>query len=231
MPKEILVNVSPRETRAAVVENGVVQEVYVEHASRRGLIGNIYKGKVSRVLPGMQAAFVDLGLERAGFLHVSDMAGGRQDDGNGDAQSEDIRRRVSEGQELLVQVVKDPLGSKGARLTTFVTFPSRYLVYLPRGNAIGISSRIEDEDEKLRLRGLLETMMDEQRKGAFIVRTAAEGADFDALRTDMMYLLRLWDVVEKDYAQALPEKSCMPISVCRCGYSVTCLATTWNAYA
>ncbi|MFB3064490.1 MAG: ribonuclease G [Gammaproteobacteria bacterium] len=202
MPKEILVNVSPRETRAAVVENGVVQEVYVERASRRGLIGNIYKGKVSRVLPGMQAAFVDLGLERAGFLHVSDMTGGRQDDGNGDAQTEDIRSRVSEGQELLVQVVKDPLGSKGARLTTFVTFPSRYLVYLPRGNAIGISSRIEDEEEKLRLKGLLETMMDEQRKGGFIVRTAAEGADFDALRADMMYLLRLWDVIEKDYTQS-----------------------------
>ncbi|MCH8959545.1 MAG: S1 RNA-binding domain-containing protein, partial [Proteobacteria bacterium] len=141
MPKEILVNVSPRETRAAVVENGLVQEVYIERASRRGLIGNIYKGRVSRVLPGMQAAFVDLGLARTGFLHVSDIASGRQDDGNGDARAEDIRRRVSEGQELLVQVLKDPLGSKGARLTTFVTFPSRYLVYLPRGNAVGISSR------------------------------------------------------------------------------------------
>lgn len=201
MAKEILVNVSPRETRAAIVENGVVQEVYIERASHRGLIGNIYKGRVARVLPGMQAAFIDLGLKRTGFLHVSDMADGRQDNGNGETRAEDIRRLVSEGQELLVQVLKDPLGSKGARLTTFVTFPSRYLVYLPRGNAIGISSRIEDEEEKLRLKGLLETMMDGQPDGGFIVRTAAEGADFDALRADMMYLLRLWDVVEKNYAR------------------------------
>ena len=201
MAKEILVNVSPRETRAAIVENGVVQEVYIERASHRGLIGNIYKGRVARVLPGMQAAFIDLGLKRTGFLHVSDMAGGRQHNGNGETRAEDIRRLVSEGQELLVQVLKDPLGSKGARLTTFVTFPSRYLVYLPRGNAIGISSRIEDEEEKLRLKGLLETMMDGQPDGGFIVRTAAEGADFDALRADMMYLLRLWDVVEKNYAR------------------------------
>ncbi len=193
--KEILVNVSPREIRAAVVENGVVQEVYIERASRRGLIGNIYKGKVSRVLPGMQAAFIDLGLRRTGFLHVSDIANSRQD--NGDVEAEDIRRLVSEGQELLVQVLKDPLGSKGARMTTFVTFPSRYLVYMPRSNTIGISSRIESEEEKLRLKGLLETMTDDQKKGGFIVRTAAEGADFDALRADMMYLHRLWDVVEK----------------------------------
>ncbi len=200
--KEILVNVSPREMRAAVVENGVVQEVYIERASRRGLIGNIYKGRVSRVLPGMQAAFVDLGLQRTGFLHVSDIVGRRQDDDNGDAEAADIRGLVSEGQELLVQVLKDPLGSKGARLTTFVTFPSRYLVYLPRGNAIGISSRIEDEEEKLRLKGLLETMMDDLEKGGFIVRTAAEGAVFDALRADMMYLLRLWDVVEKKYTSS-----------------------------
>ncbi len=198
--KEILVNVSPREIRAAVVENGVVQEVYIERASRRGLIGNIYKGKVSRVLPGMQAAFIDLGLRRTGFLHVSDIANSRQD--NGDVEAEDIRRLVSEGQELLVQVLKDPLGSKGARMTTFVTFPSRYLVYMPRSNTIGISSRIESEEEKLRLRGLLETMTDDQKKGGFIVRTAAEGADFDALRADMMYLHRLWDVVEKKYARS-----------------------------
>ncbi len=197
MPREILLNVSPREMRAAVVENGVVQEVYFERASRRGLIGNIYKGRVSRVLPGMQAAFVDLGLERTGFLHVSDTAGGRRNNDNGDAGADEIRRLVSEGQELLVQVLKDPLGSKGARLTTYVTVPSRYLVYLPHGNAIGISSRIEDEEERLRLKGLLETMTDDQEKGGFIVRTAAEGADFDALRADMVYLLRLWDVIEK----------------------------------
>ncbi|MCZ6559538.1 MAG: ribonuclease G [Gammaproteobacteria bacterium] len=196
--KEILVNVSPREVRAAVVENGVVQEVYIERASHRGLIGNIYKGKASRVLPGMQAAFIDLGLVRTGFLHVSNIANSRQD--NEGTEADDIRDLVSEGQELLVQVLKDPLGSKGARLTTFVTFPSRYLVYLPRGNGIGISTRIEDEDEKQRLKDLLATMTDDQQKGGFIVRTAAEGADFDALRADMMFLLRLWEIVEKNYA-------------------------------
>ena len=195
--KEILVNVSPREVRAAVVENGVVQEVHIERANHRGLIGNIYKGKASRVLPGMQAAFVDLGLARTGFLHASDIANGRQ--GNADTEAVDIRELVGEGQELLVQVLKDPLGSKGARLTTFVTFPSRYLVYLPRGNGVGISTRIEDEEEKQRLKDLLETMMDDQQKGGFIVRTAAEGADFDALRADMMFLLRLWEIVEKKY--------------------------------
>jgi ribonuclease G len=195
--KEILVNVSPREVRAAVVENGVVQEVHIERASHRGLIGNIYKGKASRVLPGMQAAFVDLGLARTGFLHASDIANGRQ--GNAGTEAVDIRELVGEGQELLVQVLKDPLGSKGARLTTFVTFPSRYLVYLPRGNGVGISTRIEDEEEKQRLKDLLETMMDDQQKGGFIVRTAAEGADFDALRADMMFLLRLWEIVEKKY--------------------------------
>jgi len=195
--KEILVNVSPREVRAAVVENGVVQEVHIERASHRGLIGNIYKGKASRVLPGMQAAFVDLGLARTGFLHASDIANGRQ--GNECAEVVDIRELVGEGQELMVQVLKDPLGSKGARLTTFVTFPSRYLVYLPRGNGIGISTRIEDKEEKQRLKDLLETMMDDQQKGGFIVRTAAESADFDALRADMMFLLRLWEIVEEKY--------------------------------
>lgn len=129
MREEILVNVTPREVRAALVESGVVQELFVERASRRGLISNIYKGRVSRVLPGMQAAFVDIGLERTGFLHASDvMPNGSVPEGT----EQGVRDLVREGQEILVQVLKDPLGTKGARLTTFVTLPSRYLVFMPR---------------------------------------------------------------------------------------------------
>src|ERR1700674_5383794 len=134
MSTEILINASTHEARAAVVENGVLQEVFLERSGRRGLISNIYKGRVSRVLPGMQAAFIDIGLERTAFLHVSDIAQGAPDgNGLGIAPSPDVRAHLTEGDELLVQVVKDPLGSKGARLTTFVSLPSRYLVYMPKG--------------------------------------------------------------------------------------------------
>ncbi len=204
MREEILINVSPRETRGALVENGVVHEVYIERANRRGLIGNIYKGRISRVLPGMQAAFVELGLQRTGFLHISDIAEGRPENDGDPIQQEDIKRMVSEGQNVLVQVVKDPIGSKGARLTTNITFPSRYLVYLPSGHSVGISSRIEDEEEKQRLRDLLATMIGEETGGGFIVRTAAEGTGFDALRADMVFLHRLWDVVDKKQAGCGP---------------------------
>src|SRR3569833_3563849 len=141
---EILVNVAPRETRAAGVENGVVQEIYVERTSRRGLVSNLYKGRVSRVLPGMQAAFVDIGLDRTAFLHAADIAGTPHDEtvvglsaGNGSQHVEDIRRLVNQGDDILVQVIKDPIGTKGARLTTFVALPSRYQVYMPRGDGIG----------------------------------------------------------------------------------------------
>ena len=122
--EEILVNVTPREVRAALLENGILQEVHIERAARRGLISNIYKGKVSRVLPGMQAAFVDIGLDRTGFLHASDIANGKSPDANGEG-TPDIRELIREGSEVLVQVVKDPLGTKGARLSTFLTLPSR----------------------------------------------------------------------------------------------------------
>ena len=149
--EEILINVTPREVRAALLENGVLQEVTIERAARRGLISNIYKGKVSRVLPGMQAAFIDVGLERTAFLHASDISrNGPMDNGNGEQEVPDIRDLVREGQDVLVQVVKDPLGTKGARLTTFITLPSRFLVLLPLGSGVGISARIEDETERER---------------------------------------------------------------------------------
>src|SRR5262249_49070952 len=134
---EILVNVAPRETRAAIVESGVLQEIHVERTSRRGIVSNLYKGRVSRVLPGMQAAFVDIGLERTAFLHVADIANSQEaDDTVVRPPVEDIRRLVSPGDDILVQVIKDPLGTKGARLTTFIALPSRYLVYMPRGEGI-----------------------------------------------------------------------------------------------
>ncbi len=197
MSEEILVNVSPREIRAALLENGVLQEVFIERASRRGLTSNIFKGRVQRVLPGMQAAFVDIGLERTAFLHASDIIARIREPGvEADVEREQqIRELVSEGQDILVQVVKDPLGSKGARLTTFVTMPSRYLVHLPFGRGVGVSARIEDETERARLRETLEDISAD-RPGGWIVRTAAEHATRDALRADMLFLEKLWEAVD-----------------------------------
>jgi ribonuclease G len=196
MTTEMIVNVSPRETRAALLENGVLQELFVERASRMGLTGNLYKGRVSRVLPGMQAAFIDIGLERTAFLHVSDIVQPADAEGSGEEKrTENIRELVSEGGDILVQVLKDPLGTKGARLTTFVTIPSRYLVYMPFGHGVGISARIETEEERLRLRELMQSFVTPGEAGGYIVRTAAEGAAVAALRADMLFLRKLWDVL------------------------------------
>ena len=196
--EEILVNVTPREVRAALLENGILQEVYIERASRRGLISNIYKGKVSRVLPGMQAAFVDIGLERTAFLHASDIVrGNRSADNNGEDAVADLRGLIREGEEVLVQVVKDPLGSKGARLTTFITLPSRFLVFLPTGPGVGVSARIENDAERVRLREELDGLLDgDEQSGGVIVRTVAEGASRDTLRADLEFLRKLWAVVQ-----------------------------------
>ena len=203
MSEEILVNVNPRETRAALLENGVLQEVLIERESRRGLTGNIYRGRVRRVLPGMQAAFVEIGLDRTAFLHASDIMR-REEDGEEIevVQPGMIRDLVSEGQEILVQVVKDPIGTKGARLTTFVTIPSRYLVYLPFGDGVGVSARIEDEVERARLREVMDDLAD--TGGGWIVRTAAEGAPRDALRADMLFLDKLWEAVSRQGQTAPP---------------------------
>jgi ribonuclease G len=203
MSIEILVNAAPRETRAALLENGALQELFIERASRRGLVSNLYKGRVSRVLPGMQAAFLEIGLARTAFLHVADILGPPPDPGN-DANEQreapgetDIRTLVREGDELLVQVVKDPLGTKGARLSTHVSLPSRYLVFMPRGSRVGVSSRIESEVERNRLRELVATLAEQGAvnggtKGGYIVRTAAMGAPLEALHADMLFLQRLW---------------------------------------
>ncbi|MEW6446280.1 MAG: ribonuclease G [Pseudomonadota bacterium] len=194
MSEEILINVTPQETRIAFVENGVLQEIAVERQRSRGIVGNIYKGRVSRVLPGMEAAFIDVGLERAAFLHVSDLDLSPEEKQTGvETTPPQIQEILRAGQELLVQVIKEPLGTKGARLTSEITIPSRYLVYLPKGRNIGVSSRIEEESERVRLKALLQEALTEQPvPGGFIVRTAAEGVDAESLRRDMLFLHKLW---------------------------------------
>jgi ribonuclease G len=195
---EILINVAPRETRAALVESGVVQELFIERASRRGLVSNLYKGRVSRVLPGMQAAFVDIGLDRTAFLHAGDIALQRPDDTIVNLPPvDDIRRLVNQGDDILVQVIKDPIGTKGARLTTFIALPSRYLVYMPRGEGVGVSTRIEDEAERMRLKAAILAHLRHDRPGGYIIRTAALGATAEGLREDMVYLDKLWHHVRE----------------------------------
>ena len=213
MSEEILINVTPQETRVAVVENGMLQEAHIERTQKRGLVGNIFKGRVARVLPGMQAAFIDIGLLRTAFLHTSDIAhkAGVNGESEGSAtEQRPIESILTEGGELLVQVIKDPIGGKGARLTTRLAIPSRYIVFIPDHAAIGISQRIEDPAERERLRAIL---LDCQagaepvagagadtrppgaeglRQGGFIVRTAAENIAAADIARDIEFLRKIW---------------------------------------
>jgi len=199
--EEILINVTPQETRVAVMQQGVVQELHVERSGSRGLVGNIYLGEVSRVLPGMQSAFIQIGLDRAAFLHVADIWGHRQ---NHD-EAKPIERILHDGQKLLVQVIKDPIGTKGARLATQVSIAGRLLVYLPQESHIGISQRIEDEAERALLREKLQHLIPADEPGGFIVRTMAEAASEKELGTDIEYLRKLWsDIKEKAATAAAP---------------------------
>ena len=188
MNEEILINVTPQETRVAVMQQGVVQELHVERSGSRGLVGNIYLGEVSRVLPGMQSAFIQIGLDRAAFLHVADIWGHRH---NHD-EAKPIERILHDGQKLLVQVIKDPIGTKGARLSTQVSIAGRLLVYLPQESHIGISQRIEDEAERALLREKLHHLIPPDEPGGFIVRTMAETASEKELGADIEYLRKLW---------------------------------------
>ncbi len=194
MSSEILINVSPMETRVALVENGVLQEVGVERELSRGIVGNIYKGKVVRVLPGMQAAFIDIGLEKAGFIHVDDIQQASSNEScTSNGNGPDIRQFLREGQSVVVQVIKEPISTKGARLTTELSVSSRFLVYMPNVTHIGVSQRIEDEGERERLRQQLSLALAESNTGGgYIIRTAAEGVEAEELVREVKFLQQLW---------------------------------------
>jgi ribonuclease G len=200
LTEEILINVTPQETRVAVIEHGVTHELHVERTVARGIVGNIYMGRVIRVLPGMQSAFIDVGGERAAFLHVADIWGSRQNGTPGVS----IERLLSEGQNLMVQVVKDPIGTKGARLSTQISIAGRFLVYLPQESHIGISQRIEDEEERQHLRERLQQLLLPEEKGGFIIRTMAETASESELQSDVAYLRKLWRGIQERAATAGP---------------------------
>jgi len=207
--EEILINSTPSETRVALVENGMLQEVWLERAGQSGYIGNIYLGEVSRVLPGLQAAFVEIGLERTAFLHARDMV--RSNSLSTDlepAPEPSIAELLRPGEKVMVQVIKDPLGSKGARLTTNISIPSRFLVLLPDSETVGVSVRIEEEQERERLKSLVLTLRDESEGHGYIVRTNAEGVNDFALSADMVYLGKVWQVI-RERAGSASETQCI----------------------
>ena len=234
MASELIINVNPQETRAALIENGLVTEIYVERDPHRGYVGNIYKGRVLRVLPGMQAAFVDIGLERSAFLFVSDIdrdswrtfslfLAGEEEPDSYQAEQVDqalggeagydyslqpripphgvpIEEILKEGQEIMVQVTKDPLGTKGPRVTMHASLPGRHLVYMPTVNHIGVSRRIEDEKERERLKSIIEAIR--PPNAGFIVRTVSRGKVDKEFKADMDYLLKLWEDIQKRMEEA-----------------------------
>ncbi len=212
MSRQILINVAPWETRVAVLEGTILIDAQIERRGEVGIAGNIYKGKVVRVLPGMQAAFLDIGLEKAAFLHVTDLRAGRPpENGDGDGDDEDgepidpparpprdlrpIEERVTKGDELLVQVAKEPMGSKGARVTADVSLPGRFLVYMPGTQHVGISRRLADPAERDRLREIVEA--ERPPVGGLIVRTACEGATKKDIHDDVRFLTRLWEHIAR----------------------------------
>ncbi len=191
MSEEILINFTPQETRVAVMQQGVVQELHIERTASLGLVGNVYLGRIVRILPGMQSAFVDVGLERTAFLHVADIWQPREN-GAERPPERPIEKILSEGQSIVVQVVKDPIGTKGARLATQISIAGRMLVYLPQEKHIGISQRIEDEAEREALREKITRLMPPDEKGGFIVRTMAENACEAEFANDIAYLKKTW---------------------------------------
>ena len=188
MNEDILINITPQETRVALILQGAVQELHIERTLTRGLAGNVYSGKVVRVLPGMQSAFIDIGLERAAFLHVADIWEARPHDGGQNAAPTPIEKILFDGQVLTVQVIKDPIGTKGARLSTQISIAGRMLVYLPQDAHIGISQKIEKESEREALRTRLQSLLPADEKGGYIVRTQAEDASDSDIAADVEYL-------------------------------------------
>ena len=212
MNKEMIICSNDHETRVAILEDDLVSEIFVERERQRGVVGNIYKGRVSKVLPGMQSAFVDIGLERDGFLYVSDVvneefekldpdedAEEKKDEAAKGAREEPkIEDLVREGQEVLVQVAKEPLGTKGARLTSHASLAGRFLVFMPTVDHIGVSRKIESRDERARLRGIVREYREQQGfTGGIIIRTAASGRSKEDILVDLDYFNRIWTEVRK----------------------------------
>jgi ribonuclease G len=202
MNEAFLINFTPQETRVAQLQNGAVQELHIERERSRGFVGNIYLGRIVRVLPGMQSAFIDIGLERTAFLHVADIWMDRH---NGEVQKP-IEKQLHEGQNLMVQVLKDPIGSKGARLSTQISIAGRLLVYLPQEHHIGISQRIGNEEERLALRERVQRLVGPAETGGFIVRTMAERAADAELAADIAYLRKTWEEIKSSTVGAFPPR-------------------------
>ena len=204
MTKDLIVSCTPQETKVALLEDDLVAEFFIEREAHRGVAGNLYKGRVTRVLPGMQSAFVDLGLERDAFLHVADvfdelpenlLTPEEQGAARDEVRDAPIEERLHEGQEVLVQVVKEPFGTKGARITSHVSLPGRYLVFMPTVEHVGVSRKIVDEEERRRLKTLLKAVRQDNGGGGFIARTASNGRSQEEFARDGRYLTRTWDEV------------------------------------
>jgi ribonuclease G len=205
MTKDLIVSSTPQETKVALLEDGLLSEFFIEREAHRSVVGNIYEGAVTRVLPGMQSAFVDLGLERDAFLYVADVLEGLDENllspeeqsvgGNGNHRNAPIEERLREGQAVLVQVLKEPLGTKGARITSHVSLPGRYLVFMPTVEHVGVSRKITDDEERRRLKSLLKEIRQERGGGGFIARTAGAGRSREDFERDARYLTRTWDEV------------------------------------
>src|SRR6266581_9246930 len=214
MSKEMIITANGHETQVAILEDDLVAEIFVERERQRGVVGNVYKGRVSKVLPGMQSSFIDIGLERDGFLYVADVLasldaldGGDDDDQKGSGRDRDrdkpqpkIEDLLNEGQEILVQVVKEPLGTKGARLTSHVTMPGRFLVFMPTVDHVGVSRKIDSRDERNRLRGIVRQFREQHGfTGGVIVRTAAGGRPDADINNDLQYFHDIWTEVRRKY--------------------------------
>ncbi|MGD8894411.1 MAG: Rne/Rng family ribonuclease [Acidobacteriota bacterium] len=200
MSRDLIVSTSPAETRVALLEDGVISELFLERETQRGIVGGIYKGRVTRVLPGMQSAFVDLGLERDTFLHAADVFEELPEnlltpEEITAARSAPIEERLREGQEVVVQVLKEPMGTKGARITSHISLPGRYLVLMPTVEHVGVSRKITEEEERRRLKTILKQIRQERGGGGLIARTAGQGKSPEAFLRDGAYLSRTWDEV------------------------------------
>src|SRR6187455_1249782 len=215
MNKEMIIASNGHETRVAILEDDQLAEIFVEREKQRGVVGNVYKGRVSKVLPGMQSSFIDLGLERDGFLYVAEVidtveefekleAADDEDKGHGSRKDEPrapqpkIEDLLREGQEILVQVIKEPLGTKGARLTSHVTMPGRFLVFMPTVDHVGVSRKIESREERARLRGIVREFRDEHGfTGGVIIRTAAGARSKEDIVSDLTYFHQVWTEIRQ----------------------------------